>query len=116
MEVQCHIKREIILKKKTCLGRKSPINSNEKIIELNGVWWPEGKYSKGRKMTKVNQSFLRHFEKSTNITARPGGLPRLATSVRASQDDDDDDDDDDHGDGDDDDDDFDIFLKPYRKP
>ena len=69
-------------------------------------------------MTKVNQSFLRHFEKSTNITARPGGLPRLATSVQASQDDDDDDDDDDHGDGDgdDDDDDFDIFLKPYRKP
>ena len=47
-------------------------------------------------------------------TARPWGLPGLATSVRASQDDDDDDD------GDDDDDDFfsyfDIFLKPYKKP
>ena len=39
------------------------------------------------------------------ITARPWGLPGLATSVRASQDDDDDgdgdDDDDDDGDGDD---------------
>ena len=41
-------------------------------------------------------------------TARPWGLPGLATSVRASQDDDDDGD----GDDDDDDDDFDIFLKP----
>ena len=40
-----------------------------------------------------------------NITARPWGLPGLATSVRASQDDDDDDDDDDDGDDDDDDDD-----------
>ena len=44
------------------------------------------------------------------ITARPWGLPGLATSVRASQDDDDDGDGDD--DDDDDDDDFDIFLKP----
>ena len=59
-------------------------------------------------------------------TARPWGLPGLATSVRASQDDDGD------GDGDDDDDDdgdgddyyvfyfyyyfFDIFLKPWKKP
>ena len=47
-----------------------------------------------------------------NITARPWGLPELATSVRASQDDDDDGDDDDfyyyH--------DFDIFLKPFKKP
>ena len=47
-----------------------------------------------------------------NITARPWGLPGLATSVRASQDDDDDGDDDDfyyyH--------DFDIFLKPFKKP
>ena len=52
--------------------------------------------------------------------ARPWGLPRLATSVRASQDDDHDDDDDDNGDddddGDDDGDDFDIFLKPYKIP
>jgi len=40
----------------------------------------------------------------TDITARPSGLPELATSVRASQDDDDDDDD------------FDIFLKPRRNP
>ena len=39
-----------------------------------------------------------------NNTARPWGLPGLATSVQASQDDDDDDDDDD----------FDIFLKPYN--
>ena len=43
----------------------------------------------------------------TNLTARPLGLPELATSVRASHDDDDDD--------------FyyyyfDIFLKPYKKP
>ena len=30
----------------------------------------------------------------TNLTARPLGLPELATSVRASHDDDDDDDDD----------------------
>ena len=49
----------------------------------------------------------------TKITARPWGLPGLATSVRASQDDDDDGDDDGDGDDDDgDDDDFDIFLKP----
>jgi len=53
-----------------------------------------------------------------NITAKPWGLPGLATSVRASQDGDDNDDDDDH---DDDDDyyyahEFDIFLKPYKKP
>jgi hypothetical protein len=55
----------------------------------------------------------------TDITARPSGLPELATSVRASQDDDDDDDgddDDDDNDDDDDDDDFDIFLKPRRNP
>ena len=51
-----------------------------------------------------------------NITAKPWGLPGLATSVRASQDGDDNDDDDD------DDDyyyyahEFDIFLKPYKKP
>ena len=45
------------------------------------------------------------------ITARPWGLPGLATSVRASQDDDDDDD------GDDDEYYyFDIFLKPNKKP
>ena len=49
--------------------------------------------------------------------ARPWGLPRLATSVRASQDDDHDDDDDNgDDDGDDDGDDFDIFLKPYKIP
>ena len=46
-----------------------------------------------------------------NITARPWGLPGLATSVRASQDDDDDEEEDD-----DDADVFDIFLKPYLKP
>ena len=61
-----------------------------------------------------------------SFAARPWGLPGLATSVRASQDDDGD------GDGDDDDDDdgdgddyyvfyfyyyfFDIFLKPWKKP
>ena len=52
-------------------------------------------------------------------TARPWGLPGLATSVRANQDDDDDDgddDDDDAADDDDDDDDFDILLKSYEKP
>ena len=43
-----------------------------------------------------------------NITARPLGLPALATSVRASQSDDDDDDDDDYHYYYD----FDIFLKP----
>ena len=40
-----------------------------------------------------------------NITARPWGLPELATRVRESQDVDVDDDDD-----------FDIFLKSYKKP
>ena len=74
------------------------------------------------------------------ITARPWGLPGLATRVRASQDDDDDDGDDDEDededddDGDDDDDvdvgclmlllmmmmmidtDFALFLKFYKKP
>ena len=53
----------------------------------------------------------------TNITARPRGLPGLATRIRASQDDDDDGDgDDDDDDGDDVDDNFDILLKPYKKP
>ena len=53
-----------------------------------------------------------------NITARPWGLPGLATSVRASQNDDDDDDDDYYyyDDEFDYDDDFDIVLKPYKKP
>ena len=46
---------------------------------------------------------------NNKISARPSGLPGLATSVRASQNENDDDDDDD-------DDDFDIFLKPYKKP
>jgi len=49
-----------------------------------------------------------------NIMARPWGLPGLATSVQASQDDDDDDNDD--GDDTDNDDDNDNFLKPYKKP
>jgi hypothetical protein len=42
---------------------------------------------------------------NNKISARPSGLPGLATSVRASQ-----------NENDDDDDDFDIFLKPYKKP
>ena len=41
---------------------------------------------------------------NNNISARSSGLPGLATSVRASQNENDDDDD------------FDIFLKPYKKP
>jgi hypothetical protein len=41
---------------------------------------------------------------NNKISARPSGLPGLATSVRASQNENDDDDD------------FDIFLKPYKKP
>ena len=57
-----------------------------------------------------------------HITARAWGLPGLATSVRASQNDDDDDDYyyccyyDDYDDEYDYDDDFDIVLKPYKKP
>ena len=42
---------------------------------------------------------------NNKISARPSGLPGLATNVRASQ-----------NENDDDDDDFDIFLKPYKKP
>jgi hypothetical protein len=41
---------------------------------------------------------------NNKISARPSGLPGLATSVRAIQNENDDDDD------------FDIFLIPYKKP
>ena len=64
------------------------------------------------------------LEFHNNSTARPWGLPGLATRVRARQDEDEDDDDDDDDvdddddddDDDDEDDDFDIFLKPYKEP